>query len=60
MPIPSNLRRYIHMISNPPHTGGEAEVPDIVFKFQLNNIPNPTTNPHGKGKSGVTDVFHIK
>ena len=52
MPIPTNLRRYIHMIPNPSHTGGEAEVPDIVIKFQY--------NPHGKGKSEVTDLFHIK
>ena len=47
MPIPTNLRRYIHTTPNPPHRGGgEAEVPCMIVGFQGGSTPNPRNHPH--------------
>ena len=53
MPIPTNLRRYIHTTPNPPHRGGgEAEVPCMIVGFQGGSTPNPRNHPHRGGGGG--------
>ena len=60
MPIPTNLRRYIHTTPNPPHRGGggggEAEVPCMIVGFQGGSTPNPRNHP---GEGGVAGLYHI-
>ena len=54
MPIPTNLRRYIHTTPNPPHRGGgEAEVPCMIVGFQGGSTPNPRNHPHRGGEGGL-------
>ena len=48
MPIPTNLRRYIHTTPNPPHRAGRGSiyVPCMIVGFQGGNTPNPRNHPH--------------
>ena len=62
MPIPTNLRRYIHTTPNPPHRGGggEAEVPCMIVGFQGGSTPNPRNHPHrGGGLQACTIYIYI-
>ena len=59
MPIPTNLRRYIHTTPNPPHRGGggEAEVPCMIVGFQGGSTPNPRNHPHRGGGLQACTIF---
>ena len=55
MPIPTNLRRYIHTTPNPPHRGarGSMYVPCMIVGFQGGSTPNPRNHPHRGGEGGA-------
>ena len=60
MPIPTNLRRYIHTTPNPPHGGGgEAEVPCMIVGFQGGSTPNPRNHPHRGGGCRPVPYIYI-
>ena len=59
MPIPTNLRRYIHTTPNPPHRrgGGEAEVPCMIVGCQGGSTPNPRNHPHRGGGLQACTIY---